>query len=59
MPLTKVTKKERTLQSKPWINKELNILCRKGTNCSKNIVPARMKFKKKRKEKKFTKNLKN
>ena len=26
MPLTKVTKKERTLQSKPWINKEIKHL---------------------------------
>ena len=25
-PLTKVTKKERTLQSKPWINKEIKHL---------------------------------
>ena len=28
-PLTKVTKKERTLQSKPWINKEIKHLMRK------------------------------
>ena len=26
VPLTKVTKKERTLQSKPWINKEIKYL---------------------------------
>ena len=26
VPLTKVTKKERTLQSKPWINKEIKHL---------------------------------
>ena len=44
-PLTKVAIKERTLQSKPWINKEINHLMGKKMNCSKNILSTRMKLK--------------
>ena len=45
VPLTKVTKKERTLQSKPWINKEIKHLMQKRDKLFLKYC-ARMKLKK-------------